>query len=70
MRDWVSATRDGDIEVIKDAEAGVWVGRHVKYAVISQGTTQRDAIEATLEAFDLLSRECSRRGLALPRWTS
>lgn len=68
MRDWSSATRHGDIEVIEDRAAGIWVGRHRVYAIVSQGETELEAVEATLEAFELGRTHYAALRLALPTW--
>lgn len=68
MRDWSSATRHGDIEVIEDSAAGIWVGRHRVYAIVSQGETELEALLATQEAFSLSSEHFAHMGEPLPTW--
>lgn len=70
MRDWSKAACHGDFEVMEDPAAGVWVGRHRAYAVVSQGCDEAEALAATHEAFELTTKHYKARGIPLPRWAS
>ncbi len=70
MRDWSKAARHGDFDVMEDPAAGVWVGRHRTYAVVSQGCDEAEALAATHEAFELTTKHSEARGISLPRWAS
>lgn len=69
-RDWSKARQHGDIEVIADPAAGVWVGKHVSLAVLSQGRDEHEAVAATVEAVALTRRYCEARGIEVPRWAT
>jgi hypothetical protein len=67
---WRGSVQHGDIEVVEDRAAGVWVGRHREYAVLSQGETELEAVEATTEAVEMMRVYCLKRGWDVPRWTT